>query len=213
MKKLLIMATAIGMLASCNSGSDKTDTTDKQSVAAPEGDIYTVDSTSAITWSASKPTATHTGTFNISEGKLYVKDNALTGGSFVINMASLNNVDLSNDPENKGKLEGHLKSPDFFDIAKYPTSTFQITSVLPYSDSVNKEATHLVKGNLTLKDSTKNVSFPARITVDAVTLSAAASFTIDRTEWGMNYKGPGNPQDWFITKNVNIKISVAATKK
>ena len=212
MKKILMVAIVAG-LAACNNTSEKTETTEQQAVTAAEGDVYSVDSTTTITWAGSKPTGTHIGTFNVSEGTLYVKDNTLTGGSFTINVASLKDNDLANDPENKGKLEGHLKSPDFFDVARYPTAKFEITSVTSNMDSVNKDATHLVKGNLTLKDSTKNVSFPARITIDATTLSANADFDIDRTEWGMNYKGPGNPQDWMIRKNVNIKLAIAARKK
>lgn len=214
MKKLAILVTSFAMLSACNNSDSKTETSDTQTVATSDGTVYTVDTTTTITWAGSKPTGTHIGTFNVSEGSLYVKDNTLTGGNFVINVASLKNIDLSSDPENKGKLEGHLKSPDFFDIAKYPTAKFEITSVEPYSaDSANKDATHLIKGNLTLKDTTKNISFPARVTVDAATLSANANFDIDRTNWGINYKGPGNPQDWLIKKNVNIRLSIAATKK
>ena len=67
--------------------------------------------------------------------------------------------------------------------------------------------------NLTLKDSTKNISFPAKITVDSSTVAATADFNIDRTLWGMNYKGPGNPQDWFISKTVNLKLTLTAAKK
>ena len=78
---------------------------------------------------------------------------------------------------------------------------------------MKRDMTHIIKGNLTLKDSTKNISFPARITVDAQTVSASADFSIDRTEWGMAYKGPNNPQDWVISKSVGIKLNISATKK
>jgi hypothetical protein len=39
-----------------------------------------------------------------------------------------------------------------------------------------------------------------------------ADFDIDRTEWGMNYKGPNNPQNWAIRKEVNIKLNIVARK-
>ena len=71
----------------------------------------------------------------------------------------------------------------------------------------------MIQGNLTLKDSTKNISFPAKVTVDANGINAIADLNIDRTLWGMNYKGPNNPQDWFIKKEVHLKINVQATKK
>ena len=81
------------------------------------------------------------------------------------------------------------------------------------ADRKNKDATHTIKGNLTLKDSTKNISFPAKVIVDNKSATATADFKIDRTQWGLNYKGPNNPADWVISKDVNIKLAIAATKK
>ena len=214
MKKLLIIAFVALTFAACNNNAaDKVETTEKKTAANADGTAYAVDSTSTITWTGSKPTGKHTGTFKISEGSFNVKDGALTGGSFLIDINSLSNEDLASDPESKGKLEGHLKSPDFFDVAKYPTAKFEITAVEPNTDSTQKDITHIIKGNLTLKDSTKNVAIPARVTVDSKTLSANATFSIDRTLWGMNYKGPENPQDWIIAKSVELKLNLTAATK
>lgn len=217
MKQILILSTAIVLLAACNnSKTDTSATTEKQDVLTAEGQQYSIDSSSTVTWTGSKPTGKHTGTFNVKSGTVTVNDGKINAGNFSIDLISLDNSDLAADPENKGKLEGHLKSPDFFDVAKYPTANFAITSVEPYvADSNNTGAgfTHLIKGNLTLKDSTKNISFPAKVTIDAQSLVASAAFDIDRTTWGMNYKGPNNPQDWFISKTVNVKLDIKATKK
>lgn len=214
MKRLLILAVAATSFAACNSNSaKKVETTEKQSAASTDGTAYTVDSTSTVTWTGSKPTGKHTGTFKVSSGTFTVKDGALTGGNFTIDINSLNNEDLASDAESKAKLEGHLKSPDFFNAAKYPTAKFEITAVEPNTDTTQKEVTHIIKGNLTLKDSTKNVAIPARVTVDAKTLSASAIFSIDRTLWGMNYKGPDNPQDWIIAKSVELKLNLTAATK
>ncbi len=76
-----------------------------------------------------------------------------------------------------------------------------------------KDATHTISGNLTLKDSTKNISFPAKVSLEGDKLIANADFNIDRTQWGLNYKGPNNPADWFIRKEVNLKLNIEATKK
>lgn len=220
MKKITLFISAVVALAACNNApdADKATTTDTQAVASVDGDTYSIDSTTSVTWTGAKPTGTHAGTFEVTEGSLVVKDNSLTGGGFTIDVNSLNNIDLAGDAESKGKLEGHLKSPDFFDVAKYPTAKFEITSVEPFvADSSVKTftagATHIIKGNLTLKDSTKNISFPANVAITANGATASADFNIDRTQWGMNYKGPNNPQDWVINKEVNIKLALAATKK
>lgn len=218
MKKITFLLFTVTILAACNSSIDgeKATTTESQSVQNIEGTPYRIDTTTTVTWTGFKPTGEHTGIFKVNEGTLLVKDNALAGGSFTIDILSLANMDMAKDPENKGKLEGHLKSPDFFDAQKYPTAKFEITSVEPFiADSTSKltDATHLVKGNLTLKGITKNISFPAKVTVDANSAAAYADFIIDRTNWGLNYKGPENPQDWVIKKDVNVKLDVKATKK
>jgi polyisoprenoid-binding protein YceI len=214
MKKLFFAALVAAAFTACNGNTEaKVETIEKQTAAVAEGTVYTVDSTSNISWTGSKPTGKHTGTFTITRGDLSVKDGALTGGTFTIDINSLNNEDLAGDAESKGKLEGHLKSPDFFDVAKYPTAKFEITGVDVNTDSTKKDVTHIIKGNLTLKDSTKNVAIPARVTIDAKTIAASADFSIDRTLWGMNYKGPDNPQDWIIAKAVELQLNLKASLK
>ncbi len=214
MKKLFILVLVAASFAACNGNTEaKVETTEKQTAAVADGTIYSVDSSSNISWTGSKPTGKHTGTFKITNGNLSVKDGALTGGTFTIDINSLNNEDLTGDAESKGKLEGHLKSPDFFDVAKYPTAKFEITGVEVNTDTAKKEITHIIKGNLTLKDSTKNVAIPARVAVDAKTIAATADFSIDRTLWGMNYKGPDHPQDWIIAKAVELKLNLKASLK
>ena len=218
MKKINLFLSVVIVLAACTnaSNSEKATTTTTQTVQPAEGITYPIDSTTTVSWTGFKPTGQHDGTFKVNEGALVINGADLTGGSFTIDLNSLNNADMAADAENKAKLEGHLKSADFFDVAKYPTAKFEITSVEPYvatTDSNKAGATHLIKGNLTLKDSTKNIAIPARVTVDTKTLSADATFSIDRTLWGINYKGPDNPQDWIIAKSVELKLNLTAASK
>lgn len=223
MKKIFLSVAVIAALAACNNNAPEADSAEageKQAAAAAEGTTYTLDTSSLITWYATKANGAHTGTFQIKDGGLSEKDGNLTGGNFTIDVTSITNLDLVSDTANKNKLEGHLKSPDFFDIAKYPTAKFEITGVEPFKfdsvankDLVMKDATHTIKGNLTLKDSTKNISFPAKVSLAGDKITAQADFNIDRTDWGLNYKGPNNPADWFIRKNVNLKLDITGSKK
>ncbi len=221
MTKIFTAAIIAAALVACNApDADKAKTGDATQIEEAKGTPYNVDSSSTVTWTGTKPNGSHTGTFKLTGGELTVSDSKLVGGKITIDVASLTNNDLASDPENKAKLEGHLKSPDFFDVAQYPTASFEISNVVPYvADTTNKtevllkDATHTITGNLTLKNKTKSISFPAKVTVDANTAAASADFNIDRTEWDMNYKGPGNPQDWIISKTVNIKFNLTATKK
>lgn len=221
MRNIVLAGMALSLFAACKSTpkADAVATAEKQEVARATGESYVLDSASIINWTGTKPTQHHTGTFKIKEGILYVTNHALTGGSFVIDMQSLTNTDIKVAAD-KAKLEGHLKSPDFFDVAKYPTAKFEITAVEPFiadsssgNTSVVENATNLIKGNLSIKDSIINISFPANVTLDANSASAFAHFNIDRTRWGINYKGPGNPKDWVINKDVNIKLTISASKK
>jgi polyisoprenoid-binding protein YceI len=222
MKKLLLPVALLVAMASCNNApeADQAKTGEKEAAANAEGTVFATDSTSTVSWTGTKPTGSHNGTLAVKEGSLTEKDGNLVAGSFMIDINSLNCVDLAGDAKQKGDLEGHLKSADFFDAAKFPTAKFEITGVeafkydsLTMKDVVMKDATHTIKGNLTLKDSTKNVTFPAKVSISADKVTAAADFNIDRTMWGMSYKGPNNPQDWIISKTVNLKLNISASKK
>ena len=195
---------------------DKAVTSEAVTPAAnAEGSSFTVDTSSSIVWTGSKPTGSHTGSIKITEGT-FVADTALNGGNFTIDMNSLVNHDLEADADSKAKLEGHLKNADFFDTEKYPTATFTITEVTPINGdaaSAVPDATHKVTGNLTIKDVTKSISFPAKINVTGNQVIALADFNIDRSEFGVNYKGPNNPQDWVISKAINFKMNLTANKK
>jgi polyisoprenoid-binding protein YceI len=120
MKQLFYSIGLLCLAVSCSNApeADKATTTDKQEVKAAEGTSYSTDSSSVVTWTGTKPTGTHVGTFRLKEGSLTVNDNNLTGGTITIDINSLVNQDLP--AEEKPKLEGHLKSPDFFDVAKFP---------------------------------------------------------------------------------------------
>lgn len=211
---------AVGVLAftACAEApkADNAETGDKKEVATGGGAAWQLDTlASSVNWTGTKPTGQHTGMFKVQSGTFNIQDGKLTGGSFVINVASNSVTDLKPE-QGKGKLEEHLAGTDFFDVAKYPSASFEITSVAAYDSSKMKSvvpgATHLISGNLKLKDSTKNVTFPAKITLTDAALSAVADFNIDRTQWGMAYGNKESLGDKFIRPTVNIKLNIAAKK-
>jgi polyisoprenoid-binding protein YceI len=220
MKKILSLSFVVASIVfvSCNSApkADEAKTEDQQEVAAAEGASYKVDSNQTVQFIGTKPVGQHQGTFNIKEGEFFVKNDALvTGGKLVIDINSLQVTDA--DTSGAYKLKGHLLSPDFFDAAANGTATFEITSVEPYTpDSTNKivldGATNTVKGNLTLKGVTKNVTFPAAITVTPATVTARANFNVNRTDWGLVYGNDQSLGDKFIRPEVNISFSITANK-
>jgi len=137
---------------------------------------------SQIAWVGKKVTGQHNGTVNIKEGALEMEDGQVTGGSFVIDMTTIDVLDL--EGEYKGKLMGHLRSDDFFSVEDHPTAKFIITSI---DKSEATDATHFVAGDLTIKGITNKITFPANVTIQDGKANAKASFALDRTKWQVKY--------------------------
>lgn len=215
---LLLLALSI---FSCKDKAVEATTTEAETTSAtaePQGTKFITNATMAkIVWEGAKPAGTHTGTINISEGALYVNDGALTAGSFVIDMNSINVTDL--EGSYKTDLETHLKgtgaegSADFFNVTKYPTAKFEIIEIIGTSDQPNSNAT--VTGNLTLLDVTKAISFPANISIGQANISVNTNpFSINRTDWGIKYGSKtffDNLADKFINDDIKLQISLTAS--
>jgi len=131
---------------------------------------------SSIVWLAKKVTGEHTGTVNLKEGNLIFKSGKLVGGNFTVDMTSLTPTDLSGDW--KAKLEGHLKSEDFFGTEKNPTSTLVFKKIATKPNGV-----YTVTADLTIKGITNPVTFDITVKGD----TASTKLTIDRTKYGIKY--------------------------
>lgn len=132
--------------------------------------------TSKVTWKAYKVTGSHTGTVDLKSGALVFDGDKLTGGEFVVNMPTLVSTDL--DGESKGKLEGHLKSDDFFGVANHPTSSLVFTNV-----KASGKNSYEVTGDLTIKGITKPVTFDVSVYGN----KATATLKVDRAEYDVRY--------------------------
>lgn len=216
MKRIVFsLAIVAGLAFSATSCNKTAETKEAQEAtqASVEAVTYVVDTeNSVIEWSGSKViSGSHNGTITLSSGEISVRDGVVEAGSFVIDMNSIVVLDIE-DEEKRGWLEGHLKGSSeenadhFFNVATYPEGKFELTSITDGK----------VEGNLTLKGETKNISFPATITVteSEVTISAD-TFNIDRTLWGVNYSNESMTdvaKDNIISNNIGIKLTVKATK-
>lgn len=137
---------------------------------------------SFVHWKGSKPMGFHHGNIKFKAGSLAVTDGNVVSGKFVADMTTINCLDLSAG-DGKENLENHLKSGDFFDVANFPTATFEVTS------SVLKEGKLHITGNLTLKAVTKSITFTATIVKeDGHSTLKSDTFEIDRTDFGITYK-------------------------
>ncbi len=154
---------------------------------------------SKIEFVGSKVTGSHHGSIENFSGEIdYAGDVEKSRVSITMQMESL----TTDTPD----LTKHLKTADFFDVAKFPQATFVSTAIKAGGE---KGATHTVTGNLTLHGVTKAVTFPATISVTADAASVESTFSINRKDFGINYTGPA---DNLIRDDVVLTLHIRATK-
>jgi polyisoprenoid-binding protein YceI len=207
---------ATSLFVSCNhtAQADDAPVSDKKEVANVSGNQFIIDtSDSHVRFIGYGVGKSHPGSLKLSNGNILVENNELRGGNFTINIKSLG-VDEEGDMFQE-KLKGHLLSADFLDAEKHSTSTFRITDVRPFTTagsdtSVVAGANYTVSGNFTLKETTKNISFPAKVEILDGQLTAIANFNIDRADWSMHYGTDKSLGDKFISEKVNIQLNLVA---
>lgn len=188
-------------LASCDNPADKTaDASVKDAVAkttdTAAGTRYVFTPESKIEFTGSKVTGKHDGGFKTFTGHFTIKDNAPVGNDHKVV------IDMSSTWSDSDKLTEHLKAPDFFDVEKFPETTFDVTEVKKDSDTA-----YTVSGNFKLHGVEKNISFPATVTQDGETVKIAATFDIKRKDFGIVY--PGKAED-LIRDEVVIRLDLVA---
>lgn len=161
----------------------------------------TADTTkTTLLWLGEKVTGQHTGTIKLQSGWLNWQDNKIVSGEFNIDMASLK------ESENNKMLMGHLKSDDFFGVAKYPVAKLTITGSTPFD-----KGTGVVSGTLTIKDITNPIEFKASMQKKDDGTWFFANITIDRTKYNIRY-GSGsffdNLGDKTIYDEFKVKVNL-----
>jgi len=216
-RKICLILILAGLLQACErrKEADKAIISQEEQTSKTVGREFTVDTANSyIRFTGYGVGKNHPGKFRLSAGAVTVSDNQVTGGSFEIDIKSMD-LEQKETPF-QTKLKPHLLSGDFFDAATFGTAKFEITNVEPYTPDANDTsivsgANFIVSGNLTLKDVTKNVTFPAKIDLDGDKLKGKSNFEIDRTQWQMNYGHDKTLGDKFISETVQIELDLVAT--
>jgi len=155
---------------------------------------------SSVEFVGAKVTKKHEGKLGAFRGTVQLIENDPTKSSVQVEL------DLDSVNVDEPKLTRHLKSPDFFDVAKFPKATFKSTSIKAGGEN---NATHTVSGNLDLHGVKKQIAFPARIKVSPDAVRVEAEFAINRKDFGINY--PGMADD-LIKDDVLILLKLVAKK-
>ena len=188
-------------LVSCENPADKTaDANVKDAVVKTAdtagGTKYVFAPESKIEFTGSKVTGKHDGGFKSFTGHFTVKDGAPVGNDHKVV------IDMNSTWSDDEKLTEHLKTDHFFDVAKFPETTFDVTEIKKDSDTA-----YTVSGNFKLRGVEKNISFPATVSQDGETVKIAATFDIKRKDFGIVY--PGKAED-LIRDEVVIRLDLIA---
>lgn len=202
--RAILLATLLLVGCAQNPADNKPVATVSTSTPAPAGSPAPVagsrygfnGESSKVEFTGSKVTGKHEGGFKTFQGEIGLVDNNPEKSSV--------RVDIQTDSvyADDEKLTGHLKSDDFFDVTKFPEASFRSTSIQKAGDKYN------LTGDLTLHGVTKNITFPADITVGSEAVTAKAEFSIKRTDFGIVYKGKA---DNLIREEVVIRLDLKGT--
>lgn len=213
MKSFIIYLVSISVLFACGTEKKEVVTNsiaqDLKSTKAATDTIIeqtmfkvTNDSLSVLKWTGSTFIKSHFGTVNF-EGALGIFEGKLVSGDLTFDMNTINTEDLNGGK--KQKLDDHLKGEDFFDVEKFSKAYLKIKNY----DGKN------ITGDLTIKEVTKKISFPAILEITQNSIIGKANFTINRTEYGIIYSS-GNffdlAKDRIISDEIKINVSIKASK-
>jgi polyisoprenoid-binding protein YceI len=173
------------------------DTAATQTASGPTTTAKVIKEKSSINFVGAKVTRDHTGKFHQFDGSIDYQGAQPSRISF--------DIDLNSIETDSEQLTTHLKSPDFFDVAKYPKATFTSTSLTPAPAGSPAGTTHLLTGTLDLHGVQKEVRIPVKATQTAEGVRAQSEFTINRHDWGISYKGMA---DDLIKDNVLIRLDL-----
>ena len=169
-----------------------------------KGSYDIINTESELKWIGKElSTDTHTGTLALKKGKIDVNANGVIHGEVEIDMTTI----IVTDMQGKWgkKLEGHLKSPDFFGVEKYPNAfiAFQSDENTIKNNQIN------LTGELTIKDITHPISFTAELLQKKPTLKAKASMSFDRSKYDVRFRSGKffeNLGDKLILDDIEVDV-------
>ncbi len=213
MKKLhisIFLFLVIFVLSACTNNvpvdEESNDTRNIEENITLESGNYIIDEeNSVVNWTGRRIASSHSGTVKIKSGKInIVENNNLENSSIIIDMNTIKDNDGSE------RLEEHLKSEDFFAVNNYPESEIFLKEI----ENISGDNYQIIS-DLTIKEITKEITFPAKVIINDGILEAEASFEIDRSEFEIKYGSNSffsDLGDKAIKNEIEFKINLFANK-
>lgn len=201
----LMSAAALSFMSCSSEESASTEETTTEATPLADGTVSIDTSASAVMWKGVMVGMyDHSGTVKLNSGNVIVADGKITGGTFEVNLNTINPTDENYKPEEDRtpeKLVGHLSSDDFFNVAQYPTATFEITG---------SEGT-TVMGNLTVRGKTNPEKVEnVVISEENGMVKMTGDLTFDRKKYDVAFTHP--MKEMVLSDDVNLNISLVAPK-
>ena len=200
MKKLIALLMFVS-LVSCNMNSNKTAETNDVAMTAADATYNIVQDESRLIWTGREvSTSSHYGTINFTSGQFEIADGLISQGEFLVDMTSITVQDLTGG--SKERLEGHLRSDDFFSVESFPTAHLYISS-----SEVISNGKWMVNGFLTIKDISHPVLFEMVNTEDGWN----ANLVFDRSKYNVKFRSGTffeNLGDKLIYDDIELKINL-----
>ena len=188
-------------LTSCNMNSNKTEETNDATITAADATYNIVQDESSLVWTGREvSTSSHYGTINFTSGQFEIADGLIAQGEFLVDMTSINVQDMTGG--SKERLEGHLRSDDFFSVESFPTAHLYISS-----SEVISNGKWMVNGFLTIKDISHPVLFEMANTEDGWN----ANLVFDRSKYNVKFRSGTffeNLGDKLIYDDIELKINL-----
>ncbi len=188
-------------LVSCNMNSNKTEDTNDATITAADATYNIKLDESSLVWTGREvSTSSHYGTINFTSGQFEIADGLISQGEFLVDMTSINVQDMTGG--SKERLEGHLRSDDFFSVESFPTAHLYISS-----SEVISNGKWMVNGFLSIKDISHPVLFEMANTEDGWN----ANLVFDRSKYNVKFRSGTffeNLGDKLIYDDIELKINL-----
>ena len=188
-------------LVSCNMNSNKTVETNDSTITAADATYNIKQDESSLVWTGREvSTSSHYGTINFKSGQFEIADGLISQGEFLVDMTSINVQDLTGG--SKERLEGHLRSDDFFSVESFPTAYLNISG-----SELISNGKWMVNGTLSIKDISHPVLFEMANTEDGWN----ANLVFDRSKYNVKFRSGTffeNLGDKLIYDDIELEINL-----
>ena len=202
------MVAAIG-LTSCG-GSEET--VEEEVVTTVEYTLNTEET--KLEWKGSwvKPTEdggqmeseAHNGSVSVTEGMITVTGDE-TKGSFTVDMSTIVNVDLAEDSTQKANLEGHLMSPDFFNVGEFSKINVSLNGV--------KDGMAMITVDIMGNKMDLTVPVATEVVEDKMMMHGEFPMDFTALNWRMAAPNPEKPEGGNVSPVVNFHLHAVLDKK